>query len=145
MTSSPQVVVSERENNSPDDLGTNADLDRPDPISAKRNEPATSLEQPLAELRRRTESDPFANPILLLAMQIGRQLESAELTLDQLEQMIQCLTIESFERRSERIGRYLGECRHTANVEQLARLLRGLTRRGDSAVPFDQFLECHRA
>ena len=99
-----------------------------------------AFEQTLAELRRRTELDPFANPILLLAIEIGRRLDAGELTHDDLEQLIQRLTIESFLRRSERIGRYLGVCERAANVERLRQLLRLAFRPdGDAAVPFEAF------
>ena len=98
-----------------------------------------AFEQTLAELRRRTELDPFANPILLLGMEIRRRLDAGELTHENLEQLIQRLTMESFLRRSERIGRYLGVCERPANVERLRQLLRGLTREGDAAAPFEGF------
>ncbi len=98
-----------------------------------------SFEQTLTELRQRTELDPFANPILLLSMEIRRRLDAGELTLETLERLIQRLTMESFLRRSERIGHYLGVCEHAANVERLRQLLQGLTREGDVSAPFDRF------
>jgi hypothetical protein len=96
--------------------------------TADAGELRATFEQTLAELRRRTELDPFANPILLLGMEIRRRLDAGELTYEALEQLIQQLTLQSFLRRSERIGRYLGVCERAANVERLRRLLHGLTR-----------------
>jgi phosphoenolpyruvate carboxylase len=98
-----------------------------------------AFEQTLAKLRQQTELDPFANPILLLGIEIGRRLNARELSLDALEQLIQRLTMESFLRRSERIERYLGVCERAANIERLRQLLRGLTRDGDAATPFESF------
>ena len=106
--------------------------------SSDPGELIAAFEQTLAELRRRTELDPFANPILLLAIEIGRRLDAGELTHDALEQLIQRLTMRSFLRRSERIGHYLGICERAANIERLRQLLRGLTRAGDAAVPFER-------
>jgi phosphoenolpyruvate carboxylase len=100
---------------------------------------ATGLEQTLAELRQRTELDPFANPILLLGMEIRRRLDAGELSLATLEQLIQRLTMDSFVRRSERMGRYLGVCGRAANLERLRKLLRDLTRHDDGTAPFESF------
>ena len=72
-------------------------------------------------------------------MEIARRVDAGELTHDALEQLIQRLTMQSFLRRSERIGRYLGICERAANVERLRQLLRGLTRDGDAVVPFEGF------
>jgi phosphoenolpyruvate carboxylase len=100
-----------------------------------------AFDQTLAELRRRTELDPFANPILLLALEMRRRLDAGELTLAAMESLIQRLTVASFLRRSERIGRYLGVHDRAANSERLRQLLDGLTRdrKTGSTAPFETF------
>ncbi len=100
---------------------------------------AVALEQTLASLRQRSEGDPFANTILLLGMEIRRKLAAGVLSLEALERLIQHLTMASFLRRSERIGRYLGVCERTANLERLRQLLHGLTQRDGATVPFETF------
>ncbi len=58
---------------------------------------------------RLSEPDPFSNPIQLLSVRIVGRLDSGELSLSALEQLIQHLTTQSFRRRAERLRRYLGE------------------------------------
>ncbi len=110
---------------------------------------AAEFEQALAELRRLSEPDPFSNPIQLLAIRIMSRLDSGELSLSALEQLIQHLTTESFRRRAERLGRYLGEGDPGANIARLKQLLLDLTRaaEGGAPVPFERFrgqVECER-
>ena len=100
-----------------------------------------AFDQTMVELRRRTELDPFANPILLLALEMRRRLDAGELTLAAMESLIQRLTLESFLRRGERIGGYLGVHDRAANIERLRQLLDGLTRdrKTGSAARFETF------
>jgi phosphoenolpyruvate carboxylase len=72
-------------------------------------------------------------------MEIRRRLDAGELSLATLEQLIQRLTMDSFVRRSERMGRYLGVCGRAANLERLRKLLRDLTRHDDGTAPFESF------
>jgi phosphoenolpyruvate carboxylase len=89
----------------------------------------------LDELRQRVEADPFMNPIQLLALRIKRQLDRGDLTLASLELLIQRLTLESFLRRGERLGRYLGQTSRQANLAGLRRMIEGLTRDAGTGVP----------
>lgn len=80
----------------------------------------------LAELTRQAADDPYANPIQLLAHDIGRRLDKGELTLGALEQLIQRLVLAAFVDRAERMGGRLGECDPGANGERLRALIAGL-------------------
>lgn len=101
---------------------------------------AGELEQILADLRGLSEFDPFSNPILLLALRIMELLDRGELSLSALEQLIQHLTRESFVRRAERLGRYLGEVDPDTNIAKLRALIRGLAHDNEGrAVPFQEF------
>jgi len=99
------------------------------------------LGRDLAELRQHAELDPFSNPIQLLALRIRHRLESGELSLSALEQLIQRLTTDSFLRRAERLGRHLGETGRSANLAAIERLIRTLAHdpeTGDKR-PFEEF------
>jgi phosphoenolpyruvate carboxylase len=101
------------------------------------------LGRALADLRRRAEPDPFANPIGLLALRVKRQIDDGSLSLEALERLIARLTTLSFVARSERLRRYLGETGGEANRDRLRRLIEGLTRdRATGALlPFEAFRE----
>ena len=91
----------------------------------------------LAGFARHAEEDPYANPIQLLALDIGRRIDAGELALGDLEQLIQRLVLAAFLDRCERLGRRLSECDPAANAGRMERLLAGLAR-GRS---FEQFRE----
>ena len=80
----------------------------------------------LAEFSRHAEEDPYANPIQLLALEIGRRIDEGELALGALEQLIQRLVLAAFQERAARLGRRLEECDPAANADRLARLFAGL-------------------
>ena len=81
------------------------------------------LSERLAELTRQAEEDPYANPIQLLALDIGRRLDKGELSLGALEQLIQRLVLTAFVERADRLGRRLGECDPGANEQRLRALI----------------------
>ncbi len=58
---------------------------------------------------------PFANPILLLALELSRRLEAGELTTSAIEQLVQYLSAQTFEDRATRLNRYIGSTDPDAN------------------------------
>lgn len=82
----------------------------------------------LEELTRHAAEDPYANPIQLLALDIGRRLDKGELGLGALEQLIQRLVLTAFIDRAERLGGRLGDCDPGANAGRLEELVRSLAR-----------------
>src|SRR5262249_43431869 len=80
----------------------------------------------LAELQRRAEDDPYANPIQLLALDIGRSVAKGELSLSALEQLIQRLGVATFRDRAGRLGRRLGECDPIVNAARIEGVVRRL-------------------
>jgi phosphoenolpyruvate carboxylase len=99
------------------------------------------LRTQIAARRAETELDPFGNPIQLLALDLGRRLDAGGLSLAAIEQLVQCLTTESFVRRAARLGRYLGESDGAANRATVRRLIEGLAHEPESRqpVPFETF------
>lgn len=80
----------------------------------------------LGHFRQVTEENPFANPILLLAVYIARWVEKGDLTFSALEQLIQFLDSRAFVARAERLNRYVGQVDPVENLKSMERFLRGL-------------------
>ena len=80
--------------------------------------------QRLAEFTRHAEDDPYANPIQLLALEIGRRVDDGQLSLGALEQLIQRLVLATFVDRAQRLGHRLGECDPKANLQRIEGLIR---------------------
>jgi phosphoenolpyruvate carboxylase len=99
------------------------------------------LRTTLQDLRQRAEADPLSNPIQLLALTIKDKIDAGALSLGAIESLIQRLSIEAFERRAERLRRYLGESDRGANLTRVGDLIHQLTRDGDGSetVPFEEF------
>lgn len=76
---------------------------------------SADLARTLEACRTAAGEDPFANPFLLFAVRLGRQLDDGGLDLEQIEAVAQALTAEAFEARAKRFGRYLGETDPEAN------------------------------
>jgi phosphoenolpyruvate carboxylase len=94
----------------------------------------------LAELAGKSGDDPYANPIQLLALDIGRRLDRGELSLGTLEQLIQRLVLGAFVERAARLGRRLGECDTEVNGARVEGLIRRLAE-GKSFAAFQAVLE----
>jgi len=100
----------------------------------------TELRAEFSRLSEGAESDPFRNPILMLAHQLSRRLSAGEVSLSVLESVLQTLTVQAFHARARRLARYLGETDPRHNVETLKRLARQLSADADgNAVPFDEY------
>ncbi|WGF89362.1 phosphoenolpyruvate carboxylase [Marinivivus vitaminiproducens] len=98
------------------------------------------LKARLAERRAEVDTDPFANPILLLSLEVKRRLESGAWSYSAVEQLVQRLTVDAFDGRSQRLGAYLGECDPEANEARIRDAVEGLTRTaGGEDVPFEAF------
>lgn len=62
---------------------------------------------------------PFANPILLLALELSRRLEGNELSMSDIEQLVQYLSAQTFEDRATRLNRYIGNTDPEANHDSV--------------------------
>ncbi len=95
----------------------------------------------LDRFTRAAEEDPFSNPVLHLALEVTRRLESGAMDFGAVEQVIQYLGAEGFLGRAERLGRRLGETAPEANTERLRGLIRALAVPDGAAGPvgFDAF------
>ena len=96
----------------------------------------------LGELRQHLGSDPFANPIKLLSIELLGRLKRGEIDDARLEALMQRLTLEAFTTRAQRLRAYLGELDQDLNAARLAHLVEGLA--GDHAggrLPFTIFAE----
>ena len=77
------------------------------------------LRAQLTRLRLFGEEDPFANPILLLAIHLARSLDREDLSYSALEQLVQFVTLSAFVSRAERLHRYAAPTDPLENLERL--------------------------
>lgn len=125
------------------------DRDAPKPPRGGAAEPAAAddPDRLLAELRarlddrRRAEDDPFANPLLLLSLDVKRRLDDGEWGYAGVERLVRRLTADAFLARARRLGRYMGEVDVAANTARVRGLIERLTRDGEDVVPFEAFRE----
>ena len=80
------------------------------------------------QLVARQDNDPFANPVLSVALQVARQLEDGTLNLPGLAALVRHLRDAAFERRAARLAAYVGltpgfdsNTRFTALAQRLVR------------------------
>ena len=85
-----------------------------------------SLKENLRHFRLLTRENPFANPILLLAVNLSRRLERGELSFSALEQLTQFLDGLSFVARAERLNHYVGEVDPLENLASLEAFIKTL-------------------
>ena len=70
---------------------------------------------------------PFANPILLLALELSRRVHDGELSNSGLEQLVQYLSAETFEDRATRLGRFIGTTEPEENRQSIRAAIVGLS------------------
>lgn len=91
----------------------------------------------LKRLRLFSEEDPFANPILLLALHLARALDREEISYSALEQLVQFVTLEAFVSRAERLHHYVAPTDPLENLERLEGLFSRFVR--DKGPSFQEF------
>jgi len=62
------------------------------------------------------EQDPTSNPLLRLALEISHRFERGALDVDQIEQLVQFLTVSGFKSRAAKLARYSGEADPARNA-----------------------------
>ena len=65
------------------------------------------LDRRLQELHLHTAETPMFNPVFQLGLELSRQLESGDMSLDQVEAMVAELECESLRARAARLDRLL--------------------------------------
>ncbi|WP_119459474.1 phosphoenolpyruvate carboxylase [Rhodospirillaceae bacterium SYSU D60014] len=116
----------------------------PDRAGAEHAALHRQLADALIEFKQQTERNPLSNPIQLLALDVGRRIETGELSYAAVEQIIQRLTAIAFFARADRLGAYLGEGDPTANAARIKTLIRRFAFTGEDAedetlAPFTTF------
>jgi phosphoenolpyruvate carboxylase len=92
-----------------------------------------SLESRLAKQRERAEVDPFSNPIMLFAIDLARQIDRGEISLSDLDQIVQSATVEAFRNRAHRLGVYVGDADPDANLATITAQLQRIAESDDFA------------
>jgi len=101
---------------------------------------AHTLASELAAIRHHEAYDPFSNPILLLALEFVNRIESEDLSLADLDELVQLLTLETFSERAARLSAYLGETDLKANESAITAILERLAA-GASFAGFRDLIE----
>ncbi len=74
-----------------------------------------ALVESLNNLRQRLAVDPFANPIRLVALEVSARFDRPGDGVEELSQVVGCLTAEAFADRAARLATYLGVIDPAAN------------------------------
>jgi phosphoenolpyruvate carboxylase len=102
---------------------------------------AAALEKRLRErLKVQLEgghANPFANPIMLSALEISRLVDRREATLETLIPLVRRLSARTLADRIDRSARYLGETGVEASERAIAEVVRAVA--GDPKLPFAEF------
>jgi len=95
----------------------------------------------LGGYRAGSDTDPFGNPILRMALELTRLTDRNELSSAALEDLVHHMTIEAFVRRAERLRDYVGEIGMAANEARLRGLFACVARSGRNGrwLPFHAF------
>ncbi len=95
----------------------------------------------LRALRAGRDADPFSNPIQLQALRLSRRIDAGEVSLSDVEQLIQRLTADAFLAGAGRLAGRMGETDPAANARVVRALIEGLAHDPETGVPvpFDRF------
>jgi len=82
------------------------------------------LRAAMGDLATLRERNPFGNTVKLLALELGKRLDSDALELGAVEDLIQHLSAEAFAHRADRLSHYLGEHDRRRNEDRLRNVFR---------------------
>ncbi|MCB2055374.1 MAG: phosphoenolpyruvate carboxylase [Geminicoccaceae bacterium] len=88
----------------------------------------------LGQHRDEVDRDPHVNPIRLLAYEILQEIQAGEVASDDLDAIVQQMTMIAFADRARRLRAYVGEVDRSANLARIGEIVRGLAR-SDAAGP----------
>lgn len=93
------------------------------------SQPAILADELLGLVAKHSEARaqfPFANPILLLALDLSRRMQAGELSGSAVEQLVQYISTRTFEDRATRLGRYIGATDPAENSDNIRRSIASL-------------------
>lgn len=96
--------------------------DASDNRSKRVDDLASDLERTFREYSQIAERHPTSNPLLRLALDLSNRLEAGEITQEELEGLVQYLTVRGFSVRAERLSRYSGELDPSRNADTIRRI-----------------------
>jgi phosphoenolpyruvate carboxylase len=115
------------------------------PFAPRPREPMAEAAKLIAQLKAELaslseSSDPFRNPVLMLAHELSRRIAAGELQYDVLGEALHALTVQAFLARSRRLSRYLGDTDPRRNIDTMRRLARQLAADVEGGtVPFEEY------
>jgi phosphoenolpyruvate carboxylase len=99
-----------------------------------------SLLEKLREYREGTSVYPIQNPVQRLALDLFDRIENKELSLGNLESLVQLLTVNGLLSRAQHLQAYVGPCSREENERRLRERILALTvSKTSGPVPFDDF------
>ena len=98
-----------------------------------------SLLEKLRMLREDLRSNPLANPIELLALEVSKKIGEDKLELETVDQLVQELMGRTFFLRAQRLHSYVGETTLESNQKRIQDCIRGLTTKNGAPVSFENF------
>ena len=108
-----------------------------DPVALR-----VELSKMLASYQDLARTTPSENPVRRVVHDMIRRLSRDELTVADLEALIQHLTVRAFQFRAKRLAEYVGECAIETNAHSFRNRILGLTRDDlGNTGPFGRFAE----
>jgi phosphoenolpyruvate carboxylase len=101
-----------------------------------------SLISELETVRARKADDPFCNPVLLLASRLACRIDNKELSIVDIDSLVQTLTADAFRDRAARLANYLGVTDPHTNTRAIADTIRKISN-GSFGTFRDLVERCH--